>query len=102
MREYELIGYVCLADQEIAQHNRKVHVIAGDRYKLTFINQICYWNNKNLGSLLFCFGIVVSGTVTAFSAAGAIGIGAGIWYLKKLRATAPVTCGVQTNDNRLF
>jgi hypothetical protein len=52
--------------------------------------------------LLFCLGIVVSGTVTAFSAAGAIGIGAGIWYLKKLRATAPVTCGVQTNDNRLF
>jgi hypothetical protein len=49
-----------------------------------------------------CIGIVASGTVTAFSAAGAFGIGAGIWYLKKLRAKAPVTCGVQSNENRLF
>jgi len=55
-----------------------------------------------LGSLFLYVGIVIPGTVTAFSAAGAIGIGAGIWYLKKLRATAPVTCGVQTNENRLF
>ncbi|XP_004486179.1 wall-associated receptor kinase 1-like [Cicer arietinum] len=57
-------------DQDIARHNRKVHVIAG--------------------------------TVTVFSAAGAFGIGAGIWYLKKVRAKAPATCGVQSNDNRLF
>lgn len=47
-------------------------------------------------------GIVDSGTVTGLSAAGAFGIGAGIWYLKKLRKTAPVTCGVQSNENRLF
>ncbi|XP_029129083.1 uncharacterized protein LOC109808621 isoform X2 [Cajanus cajan] len=39
-------------DYDAAQHNRKVHVIAG--------------------------------TVTAVSAAGAFGIGAGIWYLKKV------------------
>ncbi|XP_038712624.1 uncharacterized protein LOC120006612 isoform X2 [Tripterygium wilfordii] len=40
--------------------------------------------------------------VTAVSAATAIGIGAGIWYVKKLRNTKPVTCGVQSNENRLF
>ncbi|KAK6265000.1 Wall-associated receptor kinase [Theobroma cacao] len=45
---------------------------------------------------------VIAGTVSAVSAAGAIGIGAGIWYLKKVRAKAPVTCGVQSNENRLF
>ncbi|CAL5205798.1 unnamed protein product [Lathyrus oleraceus] len=57
-------------DKGIAQHNRKVHVIAG--------------------------------TVTSFSAAGAFGIGAGIWYLKKLRKTSSVTFGVRSNENRLF
>lgn len=45
---------------------------------------------------------VVAGTVTAVSVAGAIGIGAGIWFLRKVRATAPVTHGVQSNENRLF
>ncbi|KAL9355818.1 hypothetical protein Peur_053788 [Populus x canadensis] len=45
---------------------------------------------------------VIAGTVTGVSAAGAIGIGAGLWYWKKVRATAPVTCGVQSNENRLF
>ncbi|GFP78624.1 hypothetical protein PHJA_000006000 [Phtheirospermum japonicum] len=44
---------------------------------------------------------VVAGTVTAVSVAGAF-VGAGVWYLKKIRAKAPVTHGVQTNDNRLF
>ncbi|KAL2495424.1 hypothetical protein Fot_39181 [Forsythia ovata] len=44
----------------------------------------------------------VAGTVTAVSVAGAFGIGAGVWYLKKLRAKAPVTHGVQSNENRLF
>lgn len=45
---------------------------------------------------------VVAGTATAVSVAGAFGIGAGVWYLRKLRAKAPVTHGVQTNENRLF
>ncbi|CAN4083757.1 unnamed protein product [Withania somnifera] len=45
---------------------------------------------------------VVAGTATAVSVAGAFGIGAGVWYLKKLRAKALVTHGVQTNENRLF
>ncbi|KAK6154355.1 hypothetical protein DH2020_008603 [Rehmannia glutinosa] len=44
---------------------------------------------------------VVAGTVTAVSVAGAF-VGAGVWYLKKMRAKAPVTHGVQTNENRLF
>ncbi|KAK2377018.1 wall-associated receptor kinase [Trifolium repens] len=42
------------------------------------------------------------GTVTDISAFGALGIGGGIWHLKKVRATTPVTCRVQTNENRLF
>ncbi|PIA28843.1 hypothetical protein AQUCO_06600043v1 [Aquilegia coerulea] len=45
---------------------------------------------------------VIAGTTTAFSVAGAVGVGAGIWYLRKLRAKAPVACGVQSNENRLF
>ncbi|CAN1811250.1 hypothetical protein LINPERHAP1_LOCUS26172 [Linum perenne] len=45
---------------------------------------------------------VIAGTVGAVSAAGAVGIGAGIWYFNKIRAKAPVTCGVQSNENRLF
>ncbi|XP_074298237.1 uncharacterized protein LOC141629069 [Silene latifolia] len=44
----------------------------------------------------------IAGTVTAVSVASGVGIGAGILYLKKLRAKAPVTHGVQTNDNRAF
>lgn len=49
-----------------------------------------------------CVRMLDAGTATAVSAAGAFGIGAGIWYLKKVRAKAPVTCGVQSNENRLF
>ncbi|XP_030492245.2 uncharacterized protein LOC115708178 [Cannabis sativa] len=45
---------------------------------------------------------VIAGTASAASVAGVLGIGAGVWYLKKVRAKAPVTCGVQSNDNRLF
>ncbi|XP_039053726.1 wall-associated receptor kinase-like 20 [Hibiscus syriacus] len=45
---------------------------------------------------------VIAGTVTAVSAAGVIGIGVGVWVLKKVRAKAPVTCGVQSNENRVF
>ncbi|KAL5701737.1 hypothetical protein ACHQM5_027046 [Ranunculus cassubicifolius] len=51
-------------------------------------------NGKRIG--------VIAGTTTGLSVAGAMGIGAGIWYLKKLRAKAPVACGVVNNDNRLF
>lgn len=43
-----------------------------------------------------------SGTATAVSVAGAFGIGAGVWYLKKVRAKAPVSHGVQSNENRFF
>ncbi|GJZ89315.1 leaf rust 10 disease-resistance locus receptor-like protein kinase-like 2.7 protein [Tanacetum coccineum] len=42
------------------------------------------------------------GTATAVSVAGAIGIGVGVWYFRKARAKAPVTHGVQSNENRLF
>ncbi|KAM7250551.1 hypothetical protein ACFE04_022434 [Oxalis oulophora] len=45
---------------------------------------------------------VIAGTLAGVSAAGGIGIGAGIWFWKKVRAKAPVTCGVQSTENRLF
>ncbi|GER29205.1 wall-associated kinase family protein, partial [Striga asiatica] len=44
---------------------------------------------------------VVAGTVSAVSVVGVFA-GAGIWYVRKMRAKSPVTHGVQTNDNRLF
>lgn len=53
------------------------------------------WHRKKLTGL-------VAGTATAVSVAGAVGIGAGIWYFRKLKAKAPVAHGVQTNENRLF
>ena len=49
-----------------------------------------------------CVRMLSAGTAAAVSAAGVFGVGAGIWYLKKVRAKAPVTCGVQSNENRLF
>ncbi|KAI7725417.1 hypothetical protein M8C21_020238 [Ambrosia artemisiifolia] len=45
---------------------------------------------------------VIAGTATAVSVAGAIGIGAGVWYFRKVKAQAPVTHGVESNENRLF
>ncbi|XP_043688490.1 uncharacterized protein LOC122639664 [Telopea speciosissima] len=44
---------------------------------------------------------VIAGTTTAVSIVG-VGVGAAIWLFKKVRAKAPVTCGVQSNENRLF
>ncbi|KAL6553461.1 hypothetical protein OROGR_007303 [Orobanche gracilis] len=44
---------------------------------------------------------VVAGTVTAVSVTGAF-VGTGVWYLRKIRAKAPITHGVQSNENRLF
>lgn len=41
------------------------------------------------------------GTVSAVSVTGAF-VGVGVWYLRKVRAKAPVTHGVQSNENRLF
>uniref|UniRef100_A0A7N0TRT6 non-specific serine/threonine protein kinase n=1 Tax=Kalanchoe fedtschenkoi TaxID=63787 RepID=A0A7N0TRT6_KALFE len=43
---------------------------------------------------------VIAGS--SISAASALGIGAAILYLKKVRAKRPVTSGVQSNENRLF
>ena len=57
---------------------------------------------KDQAYLIWCFLLWFAGTVTGVSAAGALGIGAGLWYWKKVRASAPVTCGVQSNENRLF
>lgn len=67
-----------------------------DVYGVGLINSLLY--------TIVPFGCLfwVTGTVTAVTAAGAIGIGAGIWFFKKVRAKAPVTSGVQANDNRLF
>jgi hypothetical protein len=48
------------------------------------------------------FMVLVAGTVTSISAFGALGIEGGIWHLKKVRVTIPVTCGVQTNEDRFF
>ncbi|KAK1368666.1 hypothetical protein POM88_034758 [Heracleum sosnowskyi] len=45
---------------------------------------------------------VVGGTMSAVSVAGAIGVGAGIWFWKKVRVKVLVTYGVQSNENRLF
>ncbi|THU49866.1 hypothetical protein C4D60_Mb06t14080 [Musa balbisiana] len=44
---------------------------------------------------------VIAGTATV-SVAGAVGIGALVWYLRKIRKNSVVTCGVQSNENRLF
>ncbi|RYR65143.1 hypothetical protein Ahy_A03g011119 [Arachis hypogaea] len=45
---------------------------------------------------------VIAGTITDISVVGAFRIGAGIWYLKKVRAKVSVTCGVQSNENIPF
>lgn len=64
------------------------------------MNLICEAIDQFLDKcILFCYW---AGTVSAVSAAGALGVGAGIWYFRKVRAKAPVTCGVQSNENRLF
>ncbi|KAJ3692338.1 hypothetical protein LUZ60_012688 [Juncus effusus] len=44
---------------------------------------------------------VVAGTVV-FSVAGAIGIGALVWFIRKLKSNKVVNCGVQSNENRYF
>ncbi|XP_068664489.1 uncharacterized protein [Aristolochia californica] len=43
---------------------------------------------------------VIAGTTTAVSVAGAIGVGAVVWYWKKVRPSKVVACGVQSNENR--
>lgn len=56
-------------------------------------------HGKKMGELMIL--LIVAGTLSAVSV-GVIGTGAGLWYLRKVRAKAPVTCGVQSNQNRLF
>ncbi|KAL6332236.1 hypothetical protein AAG906_001951 [Vitis piasezkii] len=60
----------------------------------TYCKDLVVRHNKRIG--------VIAGTATAVSFAGVVGIAAGIWYLIKLRKKAPVACGVQSNENRLF
>ncbi|CAL1397587.1 unnamed protein product [Linum trigynum] len=62
----------------------------------------CEQDHDQQGSSRHSNAGVIVGTVGAVSAAGAVGIGAGVWYFNKIRAKAPVTCGVQSNENRLF
>ncbi|KAJ4808215.1 wall-associated receptor kinase galacturonan-binding protein [Rhynchospora pubera] len=44
---------------------------------------------------------VIAGTVV-FSVAGAVGIGALVWFVRKIKSNKVVSCGVQTNENRYF
>lgn len=44
---------------------------------------------------------VVAGTVV-FSISAAIGIGGLVWYIRKMKSSKVVTCGVQSNENRFF
>lgn len=47
--------------------------------------------------------VKIAGTAAAVSAAGVFVVAAAvIWFVRRVRAKAPVTCGVQSNDNRLF
>ncbi|MQL88935.1 hypothetical protein Taro_021509 [Colocasia esculenta] len=44
---------------------------------------------------------VVVGATTGVSVAGIVGVGAIMWFLRKVKPNK-VTCGVQSNENRLF
>lgn len=78
----ETLQFLCICDD-----NNNVTTYCQDR---------SMWNVSNKHR-------IIAGTVSAVSAAGALGIAATILLLKKLKkAKAPVTCGVQTNENRLF
>uniref|UniRef100_A0A1D1Y0Z6 Wall-associated receptor kinase 5 n=1 Tax=Anthurium amnicola TaxID=1678845 RepID=A0A1D1Y0Z6_9ARAE len=44
---------------------------------------------------------VVVGATTGVSVAGIVGVGALVWFLKKMKPNK-VTCGVQSNENRMF
>ncbi|XP_058095167.1 uncharacterized protein LOC131240745 [Magnolia sinica] len=71
---------------------------------------LCLCNQGNLTT--YCTDVVssghesrvgvIAGTTTAVSVAAVVGVGAVVWYLRKMRPNKVVTCGVQSNDNRLF
>lgn len=44
----------------------------------------------------------IVGTSAAVSAAGILGAGVVVWFIKKLKNNKVVACGVQSNENRLF
>ncbi|GMN36369.1 hypothetical protein TIFTF001_005966 [Ficus carica] len=75
-------------------HSQDFLCMCGKKNVTTYCNDHSDSEHRRVG--------VIAGTVSAASVAGVLGIGAGIWYLRKVRATAPVTCGVQSNENRLF
>uniref|UniRef100_J3ME25 Wall-associated receptor kinase C-terminal domain-containing protein n=1 Tax=Oryza brachyantha TaxID=4533 RepID=J3ME25_ORYBR len=45
-------------------------------------------------------GVVAASVV--FSVSAAIGITGLLWYIRKIKSTTVVTCGVQSNENRFF
>ncbi|CAL5038546.1 unnamed protein product [Urochloa decumbens] len=45
-------------------------------------------------------GVIAASVVVSISAA--IGIGGLVWYIRKIRPSKVVTCGVQSNENRFF
>ncbi|KAG0457988.1 hypothetical protein HPP92_022860 [Vanilla planifolia] len=45
---------------------------------------------------------VIVGTASVASLGGFAGVGALIYYIRKMRSNKVVSCGVQTNENRLF
>ncbi|KAK1314213.1 Wall-associated receptor kinase 5 [Acorus calamus] len=47
-------------------------------------------------------GVVAGAVVTVASFCAFVGVGGFVWRLRKMRLNKPVTCGVQTNENRLF
>ena len=95
------------ADPNISWHKKKINgAVAGEILQNSSNRLKCALMASNQSSDYYFVCVFVFlfflGSVTAVSVAGAIGIGAGIWYLRKMRAKAPVTHGVQSNENRLF
>ncbi|XP_077228443.1 wall-associated receptor kinase galacturonan-binding protein isoform X2 [Tasmannia lanceolata] len=66
-----------------------------ERNVTTFCTDHIYYQHRSKAG-------VIAGTTIAVSVVGAIGVGAMVWYLKKVRPIKPVTTGVQSNENRLF
>ncbi|PON52122.1 Wall-associated receptor kinase, galacturonan-binding domain containing protein [Parasponia andersonii] len=73
-------------------HSQDFMCLCGKENVTTYCNDHSVNQHRRVGVI----------AASAASVAGVFGIGAGICYLRKVRAKAPVTCGVQSSANRLF
>lgn len=99
--------FLCV-DGPASRYHSSTGVVAGEhqilKYNLdpNWINKITTFSLDKTVRFQKWFQSFFFSASAVFSISAAVGITGLVWYIRKIKSTKVVTCGVQSNENRFF